>query len=70
MENPVLARLVRLGGRADPLWLYTLLAVSETGRYPLWAWNEALSMAVGRRVICPSYRALARRLEEALQGEN
>lgn len=70
VENPVLARLERLGGRAEPLWLYTLLAVSEVERYPLQAWNEALSRAVGRRVCCPSYRALVRRLEEAIQGEN
>lgn len=70
VENPVLERLERLGGRAEPLWLYTILAVSEVERYPLQAWNEALSRAVGRRVCCPSYRALARRLEEALHGEN
>nr|WP_242964121.1 hypothetical protein [Flavonifractor sp. An135] len=70
LENPVLARLARLGGRAEPLWLYTLLTVVELERYPLWAWNEALSRAVGRRVSCPSYRALTRRLEEAVRGEN
>ena len=47
-----------------------ILAVSEVERYPLQAWNEALSRAVGRRVSCPSYRVLTRRLEEAIRGEN
>lgn len=70
LENPVLTHLARLGGRAEPLWLYTLLTVGDLERYPLWAWNEALSQAAGRRVYCPSYRALVRRLEEDIQGEN
>lgn len=70
MENPVLCRLERLGGHAQPLWLYTLLTVGDLERYPLWAWNEALSQAVGHRVCCPSYRALVRRLEEAVRVEN
>ena len=70
MENPVLCRLERLGGHAQPLWLYTLLTVGDLERYPLWAWNEALSQALGHRVSCPSYRALVRRLEEAVRVEN
>ncbi|HIY20673.1 MAG TPA: hypothetical protein H9841_02070 [Candidatus Flavonifractor merdigallinarum] len=70
MENPVLCRLERLGGCVQPLWLYTLLTVGDLERYPLWAWNEALSQAVGHRVSCPSYRALVRRLEEAVRVEN
>lgn len=70
VENPVLYRLERLGGRAQPLWLYTLLTVGDLERYPLWAWNEALSQALGHRVSCPSYRALVRRLEEAVRVEN
>ena len=52
------------------VWLYTLLTVVELEGYPLWAWNEALSQAVGHRVSCPSYRALVRRLEEAVRVEN
>ena len=70
MENPVLTHLTRLGARPEPLWLYTLLTVMPVNRYPLEAWNEALSSAAGRRICCPSYRALARRLEEEVYGEN
>ncbi len=65
MENPILARLERLGARPSPIWLWTLLTVQEVGCYPLPAWNEALSAVLGRRNCCPSYRALERRLEEA-----
>ena len=70
MENPVLARLERLGGRPEPLWLYTLLTVAPLDRYSLEAWNEALSAATGRRIWCPSYRVLVRRLEEEIEREN
>ena len=68
MENPILARLERLGAKPSPLWLWTLLVLQEGERYPLPVWNEALSRAVGRKVFCPSYRALERRLEEALHS--
>ena len=68
MENPILARLERLGAKPSPLWLWTRLVLQEGERYPLPFWNEALSRAVGRKVFCPSYRALERRLEEALHS--
>ena len=42
----------------------------QSPRYPLHLWNEALSRAVGRNVFCPSYRALERRLEEAVRSGN
>ena len=70
-QNAILVRLnTRLGTAdrpesIDPLWLLTLFSVLELERYPLCAWNEALSAVLGRRVWCPSYRALSRRLEEA-----
>lgn len=73
-ENPILARLSGpLGagtqpGRMDPLWLLTLFSVLELERYPLEAWNEALSAVAGRRIWCPSYRALSRRLEELIRS--
>ena len=70
MENPILARLERLGAPPSAVWLWTLLTVQEVGRYPLPAWNEALSVALGRRVSCPTYRALERRLEEAVREGN
>lgn len=52
-------------GRPDPMWLFTLVSVLEVERYSLADWNEALSAVLGRRVFCPSYRALNRRIEEA-----
>lgn len=57
------------GGRPediDPLWLLTLFSVWELDRYSLEEWNAALSAVLGRKVCCPSYRALSRRLEEAV----
>lgn len=65
MENPILARLRdHLGvSRPDGAWLLTLLTVWEVGRCSLEEWNEALSAVMGRRVFCPSYRALARYLQ-------
>lgn len=72
-ENAVLAHLRRRLGvqgkpeSIDPAWLLTLFTVLELERYPLCAWNEALSAVLGRRVCCPSYRALSRRLEEAVR---
>ena len=66
MENRILSRLERLGRPADPAWLFTLLTVLEVERYTLEEWNGALSSALGRRICCPSYRALERRLREAL----
>lgn len=70
MENPILTHLDRLGGRPEPIWLWTLLTVLEVDRYPLHMWNEALSVAMGRRIYCPSRRALERRLEEAIRTDN
>ena len=66
MENRILSRLERLGHPADPAWLFTLLTGLEVERYTLEEWNGALSAALGRRICCPSYRALERRLREAL----
>ena len=65
MENPILARLRDHLGVTPPdgAWLLTLLTVWEVGRYSLEEWNEALSAVMGRRVFCPSYRALARYLQ-------
>lgn len=68
-DNRILARLERLGARLDPAWLLTMLAVLETERYTLPEWNEALSAALGRRVFCPSYRTLERRVREAALEE-
>ena len=73
-ENPILQRLagpLKAGAQPrqmDPLWLLTLFSVLELERYPLEAWNEALSAIVGRRIWCPSYRALSRRLEELVRS--
>lgn len=70
-HNPILARLSGPLGAGpqpeavDPVWLFTLFSVLELDRYPLETWNEALSAVLGRRICCPSYRALSRRLEEA-----
>ena len=49
MENRILARL---DGRADPEWLLTLLSVLPLNTYTLEEWNEALSQAAGRRILC------------------
>ena len=70
MDNPILARLrTNLGvSDPDPVWLLTLLAVLEVNRYPLEAWNEALSAILGRRVFCPSYRALSAYLQKSVLG--
>ena len=68
MENPILARLSARGQRADILWLFTLFSVLDLDRYPLEIWNDALSAVMGRRVFCPSRRALARYLEEAARA--
>lgn len=73
-ENPILTRLSgRLGagtkpGQMDPVWLLTLFSVLELERYPLEVWNEALSAVAGRRIWCPSYRALSRRLDELVRS--
>ena len=72
MGNPILERIRRLSGgnggpeTVDPVWLLTLLTVQEVGRYSLAEWNAALSAVLGRRVFCPSYRALERYLQDAV----
>lgn len=67
-ENAVLSylkRRLKQPDSLDPTWLLTMFSVWELERYPLEAWNEALSAVLGRKVWCPSYRTLSRRLEEA-----
>ena len=61
MENPILRRLRERHGvdRPDPVWLLTLLTTQQLDAYTLEDWNEALSLAVGRRIFCPSYRTLS-----------
>ena len=61
MENPILRRLREGQGvdRPDPVWLLTLLTAQPLDTYSLEDWNEALSLAVGRRILCPSYRTLS-----------
>ena len=73
-ENPILQRLagpLKAGTQPrqmDPVWLLTLFSVLELDRYPLEDWNDALSAVLGRRIWCPSYRALSRRLEELVSS--
>ncbi|MEQ2444561.1 hypothetical protein WMO64_13930 [Pseudoflavonifractor sp. CLA-AP-H29] len=61
MENPILRRLREGQGvdRPDPVWLLTLLTAQPLDTYSLEDWNEALSLAAGRRIFCPSYRTLS-----------
>ncbi|WP_294548551.1 hypothetical protein [uncultured Pseudoflavonifractor sp.] len=61
MENPILRRLRERQGveRPDPVWLLTLLTVQALNTYSLEDWNQALSLAAGRRIFCPSYRTLS-----------
>ena len=61
MEIPILRRLRERHGveRPDPVWLLTLLTAQPLGTYSLADWNEALSLAAGRRIFCPSYRTLS-----------
>ena len=69
MENRILIQLPkRLGVEADLLWLLTLLSVQPLNRYTLEEWNEALSLALGRRIFCPSYRSLSDYLHRAVLG--
>ena len=74
MGNPILEKIRRLaresGGpeTVDPVWLLTLLAVQEVGRYSLEEWNAALSAVLGRRIFCPSYRTLEWYLQQAVLG--
>ena len=69
MENRILIQLhKRLGVEADLLWLLTLLSVQPLNRYTLEEWNEALSLALGRRIFCPSYRSLSDYLHRAVLG--
>lgn len=65
MENPILRRLRERHGveRPDPVWLLTLLTAQPLGTYSLEDWNEALSLAAGRRIFCPSYRTLGAYLQ-------
>ena len=70
MENPILARLsANLGvSNPDPYWLLTLLSVLEVNRYTLEQRNEALSVVLGRRILCPSYRTLSAYLQKSVLG--
>ena len=69
MENRILRRLEgRLGTQPDLFWLLTLLAVLPLDTYTLEEWNGALSAALGRRILCPSYRALNQYLHRAVLG--
>ena len=70
MENRILARLPgRKGeGQVDPVWLLTLLSVLPVGAYTLEEWNEALSLAAGRQIYCPSYRTLFDYLHRLVLG--
>ena len=70
MENPILRRLARQqgGARPDPVWLLTLLTVLPLDTYALEAWNEALSAAAGRRIVCPSYKSLGAYLQRMVLG--
>ena len=60
MENPILRRLRERHGVDCPdlVWLLTLLTTQPLDTYSLADWNEALSLAVGRRIFCPSYCTL------------
>ena len=65
MENPILRRLREGQGveRPDPVWLLTLFTAQALDTYSLEDWNEALSLAAGRRIFCPSYRTLSAYLQ-------
>lgn len=64
--NPILRYLATRMGltcpprQIDPAWLLTLVTVLEVERFPLAAWNDALSAIRGRRIFCPSYASLNR----------
>ena len=68
MQNRILLRLRdRLGaGHIDPYWLLTLLSLLPVETYTLEEWNEALSLAMGRQICCPSYRMVDRYLHRAV----
>ena len=69
MENRILRRLEgRLGAQPDVTWLLTLFTVLPLNTYTLPEWNEALSAALGRRILCPSYRVLNEYLHRAVLG--
>ncbi len=69
MENRILRRLEgRLGAQPDVTWLLTLFTVLPLDTYTLPEWNEALSAALGRRILCPSYRVLNEYLHRAWSG--
>ena len=61
MENRIFPRPRERHGvdRPDPVWLLTLLTTQQLDAYTLEDWNEALSLAAGRRIFCPSYRTLS-----------
>lgn len=65
MKNRLLHHLAyRLGvNQPTALWLLTVLTVLPIDRFPLEEWNEALSIAAGRRIFCPSYKRLASYLQ-------
>ena len=67
MENRILRRLEgRLGAQPAVTGLLTLFTVLPLNTYTLPEWNEALSAALGRRILCPSYRVLGRYLQRAV----
>ena len=71
MENRILARLRRqlgAGEAVDPLWLFTLFSVLDLNTYTLEEWNQALSAALGRKILCPSYGTLSKYLHQAVLG--
>ena len=74
MENRILRRLEgRLGAQPDVTWLLTLglrrlCGPAPLNTYTLPEWNEALSAALGRRILCPSYRVLNEYLHRAVLG--
>ena len=69
MENRILRRLEgRLGAQPDVTWLLTLFTVLPLDTYSLSEWNEALSAALGRKILCPSYGTLSKYLHQAVLG--
>ena len=69
MENRILRRLEgRLGAQPDVTWLLTLFSVLDLNTYTLEEWNQALSAALGRKILCPSYGTLSKYLHQAVLG--
>ena len=69
MENRILRRLEgRLGAQPEVTGRLTLFPVLPLNTNPLPECNEALSAALGRRILCPSYRVLNEYLHRAVLG--